>query len=173
MVGGTRPAGIFTKPPLGVPTPARGSGTTYQSMAISAQPGAIFIAGVREAVPAAMAPTIIPKVSVQNAEGLKLRGRLVDFLPNWEALSSDAWVLQTVKGFQIELYGFPSQSQRPKPPFLSREQSELVDLEIGQLLEKGTIVQTVLHLNVFPSNLFLVEKRDGGQRPIINLREFN
>ena len=42
------------------------------------------------------------------------------------------------------------------------------------MLNKGAIVETPNHLEgEFISNLFLVEKKDGGNRPVINLKHLN
>ena len=38
----------------------------------------------------------------------KLAGRVTYFLPNWEVLTQDQWVLQTVAGYQLELTEVPS-----------------------------------------------------------------
>ncbi|XP_078503595.1 uncharacterized protein LOC144762312 [Lissotriton helveticus] len=50
---------------------------------------------------------------------------------------------------------------------------ELIDLEVRAMLQKGTISLSSLHPNGFLSNIFLVEKKDKGFRPVINLRSFN
>jgi len=42
-----------------------------------------------------------------------------------------------------------------------------------ELLNKGAIVETQQTPHNFVSQLFLVEKKDGGQRPVINLRSLN
>ena len=41
------------------------------------------------------------------------------------------------------------------------------------MLEKGTIQKVVPTQKQFLSNLFLVEKKDGGNRPVINLENLN
>ena len=38
------------------------------------------------------------------------------------------------------------------------------------MLSKGAIVETQLTQDSFVSQIFLVEKKDGGQRPVINLK---
>ena len=51
--------------------------------------------------------------------------------------------------------------------------SSLVTLEVTELLSKGAIVETQLTPHSFISHIFLVEKKDGGQRPVINLKGLN
>jgi len=57
----------------------------------------------------------------------------------------------------------------PPPPHLSTKQLQLVRQE---MLRKGAIKETT-PANGFYSNLFLVPKKDGGQRPVINLKALN
>lgn len=104
---------------------------------------------------------------------IKVGGMFALFEDNWKTITSDAWVLQTIKGFQIEFYGSPHQEVRPRPLFFPSDQAALVDKEVSNLLRKGAIVPTTLHPHGFVSNLFVVDKTDGGQRPVINLKDFN
>ena len=46
-------------------------------------------------------------------------------------------------------------------------------LEVMELLSKGAIVETQLTPDSFVSQIFLVEKKDGGQRLVINLKALN
>ena len=50
---------------------------------------------------------------------------------------------------------------------------KLVTLEVTELLSKGAVVETQLTPHSFVSQVFLVEKKDGGQRPVINLKGLN
>ncbi|XP_078534007.1 uncharacterized protein LOC144820300 [Lissotriton helveticus] len=52
-------------------------------------------------------------------------------------------------------------------------EQDLIDLEVQAMLQKGAIIPSSLHPNGFLSNIFLVEKKDKGFRPVINLRSFN
>jgi len=45
--------------------------------------------------------------------------------------------------------------------------------EVLELVIKGAIVETQQLPHSFVSQLFLVEKKDGGQRPVINLKYLN
>lgn len=48
-----------------------------------------------------------------------------------------------------------------------------VEDEISSLLDKKAIVKVPHHRKLFYSNLFLVEKKGGGKRPVINLFTLN
>ena len=41
------------------------------------------------------------------------------------------------------------------------------------MLEKGVIREAIHYKDQFVSHLFLASKKDGGQRPVINLKDFN
>ena len=45
--------------------------------------------------------------------------------------------------------------------------------EIKELLAKGAIRETMLSTESFMSQIFRVEKKEGGQRPVINLKCLN
>ena len=113
--------------------------------------------------------------TLRGAEPLKVAGRLQYFLNNWEQITQDPWVLNTVKGYKIELLDSPFQPRIPQPSSLSQEQTSLVTKEISNMLDKGAIVEVTFNPRVgFYSTLFLVEKKGGtGQRPVINLSKFN
>ena len=98
---------------------------------------------------------------------LQLAGRLQHFLSNWKLLTRDQFILEVVVGIQIPFTGFP--------PLTFHNQSEQVaiDQEISEMLQKGAI-QVVSPMNgEFLSSVFLVKKKDGGNRPVINLKELN
>ena len=56
---------------------------------------------------------------------------------------------------------------------MSKEQFSLVEHEVLDMLEKGAIQKVVPTQGQFLSNLFLVEKKDGGNCPVINLKNLN
>ena len=86
-------------------------------------------------------------------------------------LISDAWVIETVKGFQILLVSIPTQPQRPVVPTFPEEQAALIEEEIHSPLMKGAIVKAPDCMRFF-SNLFLVSK-NGQMKPAINLKCLN
>ena len=101
-------------------------------------------------------------------------GRLAHFITNWQKVTKDRWVLNTVTGYEIEFTSEPHQRQRPYPSQLNQSQQELVSQEITEMISKGAVteLQTPPEGGFF-STLFLVPKKDGGQRPVINLKNLN
>ena len=103
----------------------------------------------------------------------KLAGRLTQFLKNWEQITQDRWVLQAISGYQLELTQTPWQV-KPMPQInCSTEEQEMISQEIKDLLVKDAIAETTLSKEGFVSQIFPVEKKEGGQRPVINLKTLN
>ena len=99
-------------------------------------------------------------------------GRLGKFLGNWRSLTSCHWTLQTVQGYHLEFVSRPPYRSPPQNPVVSKEQEEILDSEVETLLLKQAILKTELQEGFF-SSIFLVPKKDGGWRPIINLKDLN
>ena len=113
--------------------------------------------------------------SVIQAGGVtrKSGGSLQGCLHNWEKLTADPFILQVVKGLRIPFVETPLQEREPHPYPLNEKESLLVEEEIQTLIQKGAIAK-VDHLEgQFVSPLFLVPKKDGTQRPVINLKKLN
>ena len=106
---------------------------------------------------------------------LPLAGRLKHCISNWVVISKDPWVLETVQGFHLDLVGTPHQLSVPLTVPHTKENMALIDLEIKQMLDKKAIHVVPpgqLHQG-FVSSIFLVPKKGGGQRPVVNLRPLN
>ena len=68
----------------------------------------------------------------------------------------------------------PYQKSLPTPPHYTSEQVTLIQEEISKLLQKQAIqFRECPSERDFYSNIFLVPKKDGGQRPVINLKALN
>ncbi|KAI2644897.1 Transposon Ty3-G Gag-Pol polyprotein [Labeo rohita] len=102
---------------------------------------------------------------------------LVDYLAAWKLLPNvSAWVLRTVeKGYSIQLGA-------PPPPFdgvvhtvVGPEQALVMEQEVVILLRKEAIEVVPPHVREsgFYSRYFIVPKKDGGLRPILDLRRLN
>ena len=101
-------------------------------------------------------------------------GRVSLFHSNWRALTKDQWVLQTVtEGYYIPLLSEPNQETMPYNPHFSSENQTLLQEEIHTLLEKQAIQKVPAQTKGFYSSIFMVPKKDGGQRPVINLKRLN
>lgn len=98
-------------------------------------------------------------------------GRLQYFNHQWEKITDDKWVLQTLKeGLKLEFLNSPIQTGARKTivNFLILE-------EVLKLLEKCAI-ELVSYMGIqkgFYSTFFLVTKKSGNLRSIINLRPLN
>ena len=69
---------------------------------------------------------------------------------------------------------FYSQPTLPSiQPHLSPEDTAIMEEEIQSLLQKQAISQIPTAIKGFYSNMFIVPKKDGGQRPVINLKQLN
>ncbi|KAK0419548.1 hypothetical protein QR680_014204 [Steinernema hermaphroditum] len=103
-------------------------------------------------------------------------GRLADFVQNWAQLTSDKWILSTIQGYKLEFSRSlsPSRSVHVSNArkFSLCQQNAILD-EIASLLDKRAIVKVKDGANLWFSNVFLVPKKDGGNRPVINLRPLN
>ena len=78
--------------------------------------------------------------------------------------------MQMITGFQIEFLREPFQSRPPNNPSISSNEQEA-----ESMLSKGAVKK--FHLSEsqegFYSTLFLLPKKDGGTRPVINLKRLN
>ena len=92
------------------------------------------------------------------------------FKENWTLLTQDPWVLQTVQGFQLPLISQPVQVSAPPQVQMSLEQQDLVSTEIQTMVEKQAISVIQPDQRGFVSQVFLASKKDGGHRPIVNLK---
>ena len=102
-----------------------------------------------------------------------LTGRLKFFYSNWAKLTQDLNILNTVQGFEIPLLKNTVQGKSPNPPALNQEQSKLVKEKLKEMLLEGVIQPVSPCKNQYLCNLFLVSKRDGGNRPVVNLKYLN
>lgn len=92
----------------------------------------------------------------------------------WVRITNDQWVLDTVlNGYQIEFSVFPRFSSFMNEIKFSPNEAEIVSQEIDKLLFKGAIKKVDPVQGQFISNLFLVPKKDGSLRPVINLKNLN
>ena len=100
-------------------------------------------------------------------------GRLAQFYCSWSNFTSDIWVLQAVRGYKIEFVCEPFQVNKPHGIVFSDEEKKLIDLEVQKMLQKGAIRRASFDPRQFISNLFIIPKKCGDLRPVINLKPLN
>lgn len=92
----------------------------------------------------------------------------------WNKFTNDKWILDTVHpGYKIEFFEEPYQLTNPKQIKFNEEKFNLVSQEVQNLIDKGAIEEVMDTSDAFMSNIFLVPKKDGTLRPIINLKHLN
>ena len=109
-------------------------------------------------------------LSRQTKQQLPLTGRLPYFMENWQNITQDSAILDIVQGFQIQFQSFPVQKTLPRS---SLQNCKLVNEEIETLLHKGTIKRLPFDDQAFYHRMFLVAKKGGGQRPVLDLSPLN
>ena len=113
---------------------------------------------------------LFPKGEIGN---FPLPGRLQHFLENWKILANDSKILEWVSGLKIDVQEEPFQERVPHQAQMSMQESELINQEVEAMLRNGAIHLVHSKESQFLSNLFLVPKQDGGNRPVINLKALN
>ncbi|VDI81906.1 Hypothetical predicted protein [Mytilus galloprovincialis] len=100
-------------------------------------------------------------------------GKVKTFLDNWMSLTSDNWVLDVVKGYQIEFEQIPYQNKEPNYLQFDKDETNMVQLEIDKFLQKQIIKPVTYIKNQYVSNIFTRPKKDGTCRVILNLKVLN
>ena len=97
---------------------------------------------------------------------------LANFITVWGKITFDQENLSIVKRHEIK---FASPQFKEKTLMLTKmsKNISLLEQNVLEVLEKGTILKVVPTQGQFLSNLFLVEKRDGVNHPVINLKNLN
>ncbi|CAM4721262.1 unnamed protein product [Leuciscus chuanchicus] len=102
---------------------------------------------------------------------------LAEFLVAWKLLPNiSQWVLHVVeKGYRIQFGSCPPRFQGVLPTVVDSEQALVMEQEVMTLLRKGAIerVSPPSRESGFYSRYFIVPKKDGGLRPILDLRQLN
>lgn len=103
-----------------------------------------------------------------------IAGSVMKFFDAWENITSDKWILETIRnGYKIEFKSRPVQTFIANVMNFSDKEKSLIDIEIEELLNKGAIVPSMNETDQFISNLFLVQKKNGKFRPVLNLKKLN
>jgi len=102
-------------------------------------------------------------------------GRLSCFLPEWLRITNDTWVLATIRlGYALEMQE-PPPGFRGIRPTITRSGSATLSEEVEGLVMKCAAVHVPPDQgwSGYYNTYFLVPKKDGGIRPILNLKQFN
>lgn len=103
---------------------------------------------------------------------IKIGGRLRFFVNAWTKVSQDPWILDLVKhGLSLEFHSTPFQNEHRANMHMNENQKSICSKEVNDLLAKGA-VRLVSSVG-FISPLFVIPKKAGGFRPIINLKFLN
>ena len=98
-------------------------------------------------------------------------------LNRWKEVTSDPWLLRTLtECYRLQFRRRPPLHTEVRPTVVRDPQHRhALQLEIVELLQKGAIehVDPRVHPGGFYSTYFLVTKKDGGFRPILDLRGLN
>ena len=100
-------------------------------------------------------------------------GQIRSCLTQWEALTSDQSILQTVKGELIDFIGDPPNCSVCPQNSISKEHETMIDEEISKLAAKSVIVKTSHEPGKFISPIVSVPKKDKRAWLILNLKRFN
>ncbi len=101
-------------------------------------------------------------------------GRLCQFAQVWRSISSDPFILNMVSmGISLDFLSLPSQSNCHTNCKMSSEMERACDVENSELIVKRAIFPIPESSGKFFSSIFLVPKKIGGYRPIINLKNLN
>ena len=110
---------------------------------------------------------------------LKVGARLQRFWEAWESRSVDPWVVSVLRdGYRIPFRNqvLPPRSPLPRefPSYLgSREKFLALQQEVQEMLEKGAIERIVEPDPGFYNRLFLVPKKGGTWRPVLDVSRLN
>ena len=116
-----------------------------------------------------------PLACLGSQSAFPVAGRLKHFRTNWALVTRDRWILDTVQGYKIEFIKNPVQAFRPRVGVASAHEQSLMQEEIQAMLLKGAITELTQAeaTKGFFSSLFLVPKKNGGTRPVFNLKGLN
>ena len=99
-------------------------------------------------------------------------GNVKKFLPNWQQITKNSEILETVQGDKIPFYTIPPSTVKNTPKFTQPE-TDAIDNEISKLLQKGVVKPSYHEEGEFISPIFVTPKSDGGYRLILNLKNLN
>ncbi len=100
-------------------------------------------------------------------------GKIGNWISNWEILTRENWVLETVLGNKIDFDDNIENISRLPQMLFSKIERHNVDVEIEKLLSQNIVVECKHCQGEFISPIFLRPKKDGSFRLILNLKNLN
>ena len=100
-------------------------------------------------------------------------GKISASFDTWQNITSDPWILNTVRGYEIEFEQQPVQTCIPNQLSVSITEEKQINAEIKNFLAKGIIHKVNSKPGQYFSNIFIRPKKDGSVRLILNLKQFN
>lgn len=100
-------------------------------------------------------------------------GRLQYHINEWQKLTSDKNILNTITGYKIDFMSPPEQTIAPKQSKLNAIEEQALDALIKELLDKQVIRECKHERGEFISPVFLRPKKNGKYRLILNLKKLN
>ena len=99
-------------------------------------------------------------------------GRLAHFVHNWQSITDDPWVLSIIRrGYLIPFSEPPPLSE--VPIFFNQSKDSRLEEEVANLLLKGAVEKIDPVSPGFYSRIFIVPKKNGKSRLIIDLSPLN
>lgn len=102
-----------------------------------------------------------------------IAGNLRFFLEEWQKITSDFEILQTVRGIKLDLMEIPFQTNIPRQYRFNENLEDELDSQINELLGRNIIQKIKKSEAKFISNVFLRPKSNGKMRMIIDLSKLN
>ena len=102
-------------------------------------------------------------------------GRLKYFVFEWNNLTSDPQILDIVQNCHIEFIDGipPSQNKANLQTKFNQKETEIIDNEIENLLQKFVIKEVQYEYDMFLSPIFVRPTKNGEFRMILNLKKIN
>ena len=99
-------------------------------------------------------------------------GRMKHFSFQWQNITSDHFILDSVTQYKIEFAaGFPQQKAVQGKSVFSLNEQHIIQNEIDNLLNKGVIKETTHCEGEFISTISIRPKKDGTYRLILNFKK--
>lgn len=100
-------------------------------------------------------------------------GQISLCISEWEKLTTDKHILDSVRGLKIDFTTVPFQCSEPKSINFNEQERFIIDEELDKLLHMGVIEKADEDETQFISNIFIRKKKNDTYRVILNLKNLN